>query len=65
MADCACDAKIEQALTCSDHGEAAKCFLFAIMPASTDQGVQIAANDCIVRTQNNPCPCDLMAPTDD
>jgi hypothetical protein len=64
MADCACDAKIEQALTCSDHGRASMCFLFAIMPASTDQGVQIAADDCIGRTQG-PCPCDLTAPTDD
>ncbi len=65
MADCACDEAIEGALTCSDHGEAAMCFLSAVMPGSNNDAVQIAAGDCIVRTQNSPCPCDLKAPTDD
>jgi hypothetical protein len=65
MADCACDEKIEEALTCSEHGAAAMCFLFAITPGSSDDAVQIAADDCIARTQNSPCPCDLMSPMDD
>ncbi len=54
MADCACNEGIARALTCSDTGQAAMCFLPTV--TSTGDMQQTAIGACILR-MNTQCPC--------
>ncbi len=55
MADCACGQAIAGALTCSDTGAAASCFLPVVVSGDT---AQMAVGQCIIKAQGE-CPCNL------